>query len=61
MNYDVRYLTFTVLDNGTEVISRVYPVRAMLYPSQKPQQAQPEKPQEEQKEENKKDKKKKKD
>lgn len=61
MNYDVRYLTFTVLDNDEEVISRVYPVRAMLYPSQKPQQAQPEQAQEEQKEENKKDKKKKKD
>jgi len=61
MNYDVRYLTFTVLDNDEEVISRVYPVRAMLYPSQKPQQAQPEQTQEEQKEENKKDKKKKKD
>ena len=56
MNYDVRYLTFTVFDNDEEVISRVYPVRAMLYPSPKPQQAQ-----EEQKEENKKDKKKKKD
>ena len=60
MNYDVRYLTFTVLDNDEEVISRVYPVRAMLYPSQKPQQAQSEQTQEEQKEENKKDKKKKK-
>lgn len=61
MNYDVRYLTFTVFDNDEEVISRVYPVRAMLYPSQKPQQAQAEQKQEEQKEENKKDKKKKKD
>lgn len=61
MNYDVRYLTFTVFDNDEEVISRVYPVRAMLYPSQKPQQAQSEQTQEEQKEENKKDKKKKKD
>ena len=61
MNYDVRYLTFTVLDNDEEVISRVYPVRAMLYPSPKPQQAQSEQTQEEQKEENKKDKKKKKD
>ncbi len=61
MNYDVRYLTFTVLDNDEEVISRVYPVRAMLYPSQKPQQAQSEQTQEEQKGENKKDKKKKKD
>jgi len=60
MNYDVRYLTFTVFDNDEEVISRVYPVRAMLYPRQ-PQQAQPEQKQEEQKEENKKDKKKKKD
>lgn len=57
MNYDVRYLTFTVLDNDEEVISRVYPVRAMLYPSQKPQQAQPEQTQEEHKEENKKEKK----
>ena len=61
MNYDVKYLTFTVFDNNKEVISRVYPVRAMLYPSQKPQQAQPEQSQEEQKEANKKDKKKKKD
>ncbi|MBQ3310914.1 hypothetical protein IJG72_02435 [bacterium] len=61
MNYDVRYLTFTVFDNDEEVISRVYPVRAMLYPSQKPQQAQSEQTQEEQKEENKKAKKKKKD
>ena len=61
MNYDVRYLTFTVFDNDEEVISRVYPVRAMLYPSQKPQQAQSEQTQEEQKEENKRDKKKKKD
>ena len=60
MNYDVQYLTFTVFDNDEEVISRVYPVRAMLYPSQKPQQAQSEQTQEEQKEENKKDKKKKK-
>ena len=57
MNYDVRYLTFTVFDNDEEVISRVYPVRAMLYPSQKPQQAQSEQTQEEQKEENKKEKK----
>jgi len=57
MNYDVRYLTFTVLDNDEEVISRVYPVRAMLYPSPKPQQAQSEQTQEEQKEENKKEKK----
>ena len=61
MNYDVRYLTFSVFDNDEEVISRVYPVRAMLYPNQKPQQAQPEQIQEETKEENKKDKKKKKD
>jgi len=57
MNYDVRYLTFTVLDNDEEVISRVYPVRAMLYPSPKPQQAQAEQKQEEHKEENKKEKK----
>ncbi len=60
MNYDVKYLTFTVFDNDEEVVSRLYPVRAMLYPRQ-PQQAQPEQPQEETKEENKKDKKKKKD
>ena len=60
MNYDVKYLTFTVYDNGEEVISRVYPVRAMLYPKQ-PQQAQTEQPQEEQKDDNNKDKKKKKD
>ena len=57
MNYDVKYLTFTVFDNDEEVISRVYPVRAMLYPSQKPQQAQAEQKQEEYKEENKKEKK----
>ena len=32
MNYDVKYLTFTAYDNDEEVISRVYPVRAMLVP-----------------------------
>jgi len=32
MDYSVQHLTFTVLDNGKEVISRVYPVRAMLVP-----------------------------
>ena len=32
MDYSVQYLTFTVLDNGEEVISRNYPVRAMLVP-----------------------------
>ena len=40
MDYSVQYLTFTVLDNDEEVISRVYPVRAMLVPQSmvKPQQ-----------------------
>ena len=53
MDYSVQYLTFTVLDNDEEVISRVYPVRAMLVPQSmvKPK---------EQQEEDKKDKKKKK-
>ena len=32
MNYDVQNLTFTVFDNDEEVISRLYPVRAMLVP-----------------------------
>lgn len=32
MNYDVQYLTFTAYDNDKAVISRVYPVRAMLVP-----------------------------
>ena len=62
MNYDVRYLTFTVFDNDEEVVSRLYPVRAMLVPApQQPQQAQGEQAKEEPKEDNKKDKKKKKD
>jgi hypothetical protein len=61
MNYDVKYLTFTVFDNDEEVISRVYPVRAMLYPRQPQQEVQSEQSQEEPNEENKKDKKKKKD
>ncbi len=39
MGYDVQNLTFTVYDNDTEVISRKYPVVAMLYP-QKPQENQ---------------------
>ncbi|MBR6298701.1 MAG: hypothetical protein IKR34_05595 [Candidatus Gastranaerophilales bacterium] len=56
MNYDVRYLTFTVFDNDEEVISRVYPVRAMLYPNQQLQQAQAERTQEATKEEDKKEK-----
>ena len=46
MDYSVQYLTFTVLDNGKEVISRVYPVRAMLVPqpaAKQPQEAQPKK------------------
>lgn len=32
MNYDVHYLTFKVYDNDTEVISRKYPVSAILVP-----------------------------
>jgi hypothetical protein len=32
MNYDVQFLTFVVYDNDKEVISRKYPVTAMLIP-----------------------------
>jgi len=32
MGYDVQNLTFSVYDNDNEVISRKYPVVAMLYP-----------------------------
>ena len=32
MDYSVQSLTFTVLDNDEEVLSRFYPVRAMLVP-----------------------------
>ena len=38
MNYDVQNLTFTVYDNDDVVISRKYPVVAMLYPKQMVQQ-----------------------
>jgi len=38
MNYDVQYLTFTVYDNDEEVVSRLYPVRAMLIPQAMVQQ-----------------------
>ena len=60
MNYDVQYLTFTVYDNDEEVISRLYPVRAMLVPQSMVQQqgAQQKEAKEEDKKE-KKDKKKK--
>lgn len=44
MNYDVKSLTFTVYDNDTEVISRVYPVIAMFVPKQ--QQTEQENPEE---------------
>ena len=60
MNYDVQYLTVTVFDNDEEVVSRLYPVRAMLVPQAVVQQKQKQ-PQESVKEDNKKDKKKKKD
>ena len=50
INYDVQNLTFTVLDNEEVVISRKYPVVAMLYPKNMVQQNQND---EEQKEENK--------
>ena len=40
MNYDVQYLTFTVFDNDEEVVSRLYPVRAMLVPQAVVQQKQ---------------------
>ena len=60
MNYDVQYLTFTVFDNDEEVVSRFYPVRAMLVPQSMVQQqgAQQKEAKEEDKKE-KKDKKKK--
>jgi hypothetical protein len=60
MNYDVQYLTFTVYDNDEEVVSRLYPVRAMLVPQSMVQQqgAQQKEAKEEDKKE-KKDKKKK--
>jgi len=57
MNYDVQYLTFTVFDNDKEVVSRRYPVRAMLVPQTIVQQKQPkhqEKPKEDNKDEKKK-------
>lgn len=38
MDYDVQNLTFTVFDNDNEVVSRKYPVIAMLYPQQTVQQ-----------------------
>lgn len=38
MDYDVQNLTFTVFDNDQEVVSRKYPVIAMLYPQQMVQQ-----------------------
>ncbi len=41
MDYNIQYLTFTVFDNGEEVISRVYPVRAMLVPQSIVQQQGP--------------------
>ena len=62
MNYDVQYLTFKLFDNDEEVISRLYPVRAMLVPQSMVQQQAPkeETPKEEESKETKKDKKKKK-
>ena len=38
MDYNVQYLIFTVYDNDKEVISRLYPVRAMLVPQSMLQQ-----------------------
>ena len=58
MNYDVQYLTFTVFDNDEEVVSRLYPVRAMLVPQTIAQQKQTQ-PKEVTKEDNKKEEKKK--
>ena len=40
MNYDVQYLTFTAYDNDQEVVSRVYPVRAVLVPQELAKQQQ---------------------
>ncbi|MGN0005508.1 MAG: hypothetical protein ACI37Z_06025 [Candidatus Gastranaerophilaceae bacterium] len=40
MDYDVQNLTFTVFDNDQEVVSRKYPVIAMLYPQKMVQPAQ---------------------
>ena len=60
MNYDVQYLTFTVYDDDKEVISRVYPVRAMLVPTQMvKQENQEEQKDEKEEKKDKKDKKKK--
>lgn len=53
MDYDVQNLTFTVFDNDQEVVSRKYPVIAMLYPQQMvQQQAQQNQQAEEKNEEN---------
>lgn len=64
MDYSVSDLTFIVYDDGKEVFSRKYPVRAMLVPQQAPAQPQQAEPQiiedaGEEDKENKKDKKKK--
>ena len=59
MNYDVQYLTFTVFDNDEEVVSRLYPVRAMLVPQAMVQQQAPQQEETEEDKKEKKDKKKK--